>query len=58
MGDKEEEKKRLVILFEGANGRRPRTDQELEGWLNSPEGKAATGFELTSASRWGEIGRS
>jgi hypothetical protein len=45
-------------LFEGAKGRRPKTDQELNDWLASTEGKAATAFEPTSLSRWGEIGRS
>jgi hypothetical protein len=48
----------LLDLFEGAKGRRPKTDQELDEWLASPEGKAATAFELTSVSRWGETGRS
>ena len=50
-------RKLLLDLFEGANGHRPKTDQELDEWLASPEGKAATAFELTSASRWGETGR-
>ena len=45
------------LLFEGAKGRQPKTDQELEEWLVSPEGQAATAFESTSVSRWGEIGR-
>jgi CRP/FNR family transcriptional regulator, nitrogen fixation regulation protein len=47
---KEERKKgqRLLDLFEGAKGRRPETDQELGQWLASPEGKAATAFELAS----------
>ena len=60
MSDKEETMKaqRLIDLFEGAKGRRPKTDRELEEWLASPEGKAATAFELTSVSRWGETGRS
>ena len=60
MSDKEETMKaqRLIDLFEGAKGRRPKTERELEGWLASPEGKAATAFELTSVSRWGETGRS
>jgi hypothetical protein len=30
----------------------------LKDWLATPEGKAATAFELTSVSRWGETGRS
>jgi hypothetical protein len=62
MTDQEEEKRaqaqRLLELFEGAKGRRPETDQELKDWLASPEGKAATAFELTSLSPWGETGRS
>jgi len=60
VSEKEERGKdqRLLDLFEGAKGRRPKTDQELEEWLASPEGKAATAFEVTSVSRWGEAGRS
>ena len=62
MSDQEKDKRaqaqRLLDLFEGAKGRRPKTDQELNNWLASPEGKAATAFEPTSLSRWGEIGRS
>jgi hypothetical protein len=45
-------------IFEGINGRRPKSDQELNEWLASPEGKAAMAFESTSLSRWGESGRS
>jgi len=45
-------------LFEGVKGRRPKTMQELDKWLASPEGKVATIFEPTSLSRWGETGRS
>jgi hypothetical protein len=56
--DKKAQAQRLRDLFEGMKGRAPETDQELEEWLVSPEGKAATEFELTSVSRWGEIGRS
>jgi hypothetical protein len=61
MSDKEEAEKaraHLLALFEGATGRRPKTDQELEEWLASPGGQAATMFEPTSLSRWGETGRS
>jgi len=51
IGDKEEAErelsKRLRDLFLGAKGRRPETDQELDEWLASPEGKAATSFEPT-----------
>jgi hypothetical protein len=45
-------------IFEGINGRRPKSDQELNEWLASSEGKAAMAFEPTSFSRWGETGRS
>jgi hypothetical protein len=45
-------------IFEGINGRRPKSDQELNEWLASPEGQAAMAFEPTSLSRWGETGRS
>ena len=59
MNDKEEEEKAaLISLFEGAKGRRPKTNRELQEWLTSAEGIAATAFELTSVSRWGETGRS
>src|SRR5215472_6734508 len=49
---------RLAELFEGAKGRRPTTQGELQEWLVSPEGKAATLFNLTSLSRCGERARS
>jgi hypothetical protein len=61
MSDKKEAEQagpHLLLLFEGAMGRRPRTDQELSEWLASPEGKTATLFELTSLARWGDVGRS
>jgi CRP/FNR family nitrogen fixation transcriptional regulator len=49
---------RLVELFDGVKGRRPKTEEELQEWLVSPAGKAATLFNLTSLSRWGEMTRS
>jgi hypothetical protein len=60
MSDKEQAMKaqRLLALFEGAKGHRPKSDRELDEWLASPEGKAATAFDLTSVSRWGDMGRS
>jgi hypothetical protein len=62
MDDKQEEgkdqTKRLLDIFEGVKGRRPQTDQELNEWLASTEGKAATMFEVADVSRWGETGRS
>jgi len=45
-------------IFEGIKGRRPISDEELNEWLASPEGKAAMTFEQTSLDRWGETGRS
>jgi hypothetical protein len=45
-------------IFQGINGRRPKSNQELNEWLASPEGKAAMAFEPTSLSRFGETGRS
>ena len=33
---------KLLDLFEGANGRPARTVEELERWVGSPEGRAAT----------------
>ena len=45
-------------IFEGIKGRRPKSDQELNEWLASPEGKAAMAFEPTTLSPWGETGRS
>jgi CRP/FNR family nitrogen fixation transcriptional regulator len=50
--------KKLGDFFEGVKGRRPKTDQELNEWLASPEGKAATLFDLTSGSGWSERARS
>jgi CRP/FNR family nitrogen fixation transcriptional regulator len=49
---------RPTELFEGVNGRRPRTEEEMQEWLVSPGGKAATLFNLTSLSRWGARARS
>jgi CRP/FNR family nitrogen fixation transcriptional regulator len=43
---------RPTELFEGVNGRRPETEMELQEWLVSPEGKAATLFSFTPLSRW------
>jgi hypothetical protein len=61
MTDKEETEKSRAhwrALFEGIVGRKPKTDQELDEWLASPDGKTATIFEPTSATRWGKVGRS
>jgi hypothetical protein len=48
----------LRDIFEGMKGRQPKSDQELNEWLASDEGKEATIFDSTSLSRWGESGRS
>jgi hypothetical protein len=55
---KKAEAQMLRNVFEGMKGRQPKSDQELNEWLASPEGKQATMFEATSVSRWGETGRS
>ena len=49
---------RPTELFESVKARRPQTEEELQEWLVSPEGKAATLFNLTSLSRWSERARS
>jgi hypothetical protein len=57
--EKKAEKTQVQILydaFEGMKGRRPRSDQELNEWLATDEGKQATMFEPTLVSRWGETG--
>ena len=48
----------VADLFEGIAGRRPRSQQELNNWLVSTEGTAATVFNLTSFPRWGDRARS
>jgi hypothetical protein len=51
-------KKRLLDLFQGVRSHLPQNDEELHAWLASAEGKAATGFELTSLSVGGDRARS
>ena len=51
-------KKRWIDLFQGVKGHLPQNDEELHAWLVSPEGKAATGFELRSFSAGGDGSRS
>jgi CRP/FNR family transcriptional regulator, nitrogen fixation regulation protein len=48
----------LPVLFEGIKGHQPKTRQELDEWLVSPEGRAASIFNLTFLSGWGERARS
>ena len=55
--EKKAEKTQVQILydaFEGMKGRRPRSDQELNEWLATDEGKQATLFESTGLSRYGD----
>lgn len=49
---------KVVDLFEGITGRRPKSEQDLSDWLVSSEGTAATVFEIASFSRWGDRARS
>ena len=49
---------KLRDIFEAVKGRQPKTEQELDDWLTSLEGRAATLFDLTSLSYWGERARS
>jgi hypothetical protein len=48
----------LRDAFEGMKGRRPTSDAELNQWLATDEGKAATLFDDTTVSPWGDPGRS
>jgi hypothetical protein len=48
----------LFSIFLIAEGRWPKSLDELNEWLATDEGKEATIFESTSASRWGEVGPS
>jgi len=47
----------LRDAVEGMKGRQPKSEQELKEWLATDEGKAATMFEPTSFSRFGDTGR-
>ena len=56
-GEAKSEKLQMKILrdaFEGMNGRQPKSDQELKGWLSTDEGKMATMFESTGLSAHGD----
>jgi hypothetical protein len=48
----------LFSIFLIAEGRWPKSLDELNEWLATDEGKEATIFESTAVSRWGEVGRS
>ena len=61
MSEKEKDKSEIQILrgaFEGMKGHQPRSDQELNEWLATDEGKEATIFEATALSTWGDKARS
>jgi len=45
-------------IFEGLNGRQPKSDQELSEWLATDEGKNATMFMVTGFLLWGDRARS
>jgi hypothetical protein len=44
--------------FEGMKGRQPASEDELNQWLATEEGKMATLFDDATLSPWGERGRS
>jgi len=44
--------------FEGMKGRQPTSENELNQWLATDEGKMATMFDDNTLSPWGERGRS
>jgi hypothetical protein len=48
----------LRDAFEGVKGRQPMSDDELNQWIATDEGKMATLFDDTTLSPWGERGRS
>jgi hypothetical protein len=48
----------LRDAFEGLKGHQPKSDDELNRWLATDEGKVATLFDDTTLSPWGEQGRS
>lgn len=48
----------LRDAFEGMKGRQPTSDNELNQWLATDEGKMATVFDDSTLSPWGERGRS
>jgi len=59
-GEKEQQTPAQFLrnAFEGMKGRQPKSDEELNQWLSTDEGKEATMFAPSSLSRWGETGRS
>jgi hypothetical protein len=48
----------LRDAFEGLKGHQPKSDDELNRWLATDEGKGAILFDDTTLSPWGEQGRS
>jgi hypothetical protein len=47
----------LRDAFEGVVGRQPTSDDELNRWLATDEGRMATVFDNTTLSPFGERGR-
>ena len=47
----------LRDAFEGLKGRQPTSEDELNRWLATEEGKMATAFDETTLSPLGERGR-
>jgi len=47
----------LRDAFEGIMGRQPTSDDELNRWLATDEGRMATVFDNTTLSPFGERGR-
>ena len=45
-------------IFEGLKGHQPKSDQELNEWLATDEGKNATTLKTTEFSFWGDRARS
>jgi hypothetical protein len=48
----------LRDAFAGVKGHQPTSDDELNQWLATEEGRVATLFDDTTLSPWGERGRS
>jgi hypothetical protein len=42
---------KMLDLYEGANGRRPVSMKELAEWIASPEGEAATAYDIDTQGR-------
>jgi hypothetical protein len=54
MNENERSKRILRDAFVGMKGRQPQSNQELDEWLGTDEGKSATMFESTGLSAYGD----